>query len=1680
MSKLSEASLDGPSSVVSPNMSGITINIRANANNSRVRALDTQDDHKVSSISDVANVSNISLDNSNSSLTYCYNVANTDEFIVLLAKLNSNDPKVKSIDLRSFTSITQEQLVELRESINNSEHIGHIYFGKLPSNCDDIVKAIVELLISNNSAYRYFPSDYVYGLLSMHSYIDSKADDEVKFGNDARDKLLADWRVHKVYDSRKDSGYYGVSYINSQTGQLILVHRGTELNVKDLFKNESSLKATKGVMGGVIIAQQAEAYAITKELVDEAKEVGYSFSVSGHSLGAYLAELSAYYCYFDFDYEGIKAVTFDSPGSKAMMDQYRSHVINRKTKKDVTELDMTSYLSMPSILNSCNEHVGTVYRLYPKISQEGFLSKLQGYSRKIPLVGEGIEQKLNALKNLYGYSLISMLEQFDAKSGLPTDYEEVLDWPCAKYVAGDGVVRSTVDSVIDKIPFSSYVPQFLTGAAAKLVSAGVNKLIGERTLTSLIDLLADLSGDNFKQDEYWSYLKYADSANDNRLKSNISQQDQFSLNYEGHYRSQPVELNKSLISSAKGNIDWYAKKLDKHKIKLVNGNSLNPILQWQVEAVTALYDIRLSRGSYWLVAKSNSQAVDHVRQIIRRLLEVSNEIAQVINQIEHGHGQSQITETSALALATDIPLSRNLYFTGREDDIETLDKMLTDKQIAVISAYGGTGKTTMAVEYGYQKRDEGRVVRWFNEHRVQEGYRAIAIELGVPTDSNDKDIIRKMVNVKLAQVRLNTGGANSVNLSHFNNDLLFIFDNIEDLTEVEEYIRDLPQNVKLILTSRQKGLNKSFNELTLTPFSEEQALSYVKKVLNITTQQAELLINTVSTLPFRLNKATAYLLENRLIDVSEYVALYRNLEANNKASNNSNNSAIIDVSPEIEIIFGRLIDREKGSVNALHLLQYCAYLNPDFVPLEIFEDMYDKIQLQHIIKSLEALSLAEYTVNQNKDKGLRLHRFIQDEIKKYAEQHQQLCKSTQEIGKYLLTKLNKLFPKVDDNPDERWKQAEKYASSVEALLNSGVIQEQFRIIQAEIYENLGLYNSLIKQQYRASLKYAKQAFKIKKDFYQANSPEIAVSYNNIGTTLSFLGQIKAALKFHKQALAIRERIYGDNDHPDIAESYNNVGICCTADGKLNQALDYHEKALNMRRILYSGVDHPETVISLNNTGDAYSKCGDADEALKCHKKALTMSQALYDDDHCHIAVSHIGLGGAYLELGQPHKALYHYKLGLSIFEKIYDNNHLYIAKSFANMANCFSALGEEQKAFEYRKEALKKFKLLYPGGHTLIFQALYNLSMSYSKFGYINESLEYKNQALTMMKVIYQGNHPNVAQFLDNMGQYYAKLGNDEKALEYFQEALTMLQAIHQANHPNIASLYYDIGVSYSTLSDKNNALKYFIKALKMRQALYPDNHPEVIESFYSVKITHESLVNEQKVIESENQVSIQKQSQHPDDHPDVIESLHLVGNARVIVEIEQEILGSEDQDSLVRQAQIQDNFAVADQLVELAGNFDEELNDDALEKLQKNLTTQKSIHPDNHPDVAKSLDSLGEFYFKIGRTEESIQYYHQSLEMRRALYPNSHQDTANSYKILGIAYKELGKNPEALCYFNLARNMGIALYGRHNAGVKELEYEIAVIDNMHKDSKKSFVERLVCNRDQSNNSKSKSCCLVM
>ena len=219
------------------------------------------------------------------------------------------------------------------------------------------------------------PSDYEYAVLSHDVYSPKKLKDNVLM-TDVPGRPPQKWQVVSIKTGSRD--YFGVIYKNSQTQHLIVAHRGST-------GAGSFLEDIQGVFLNADSPQKKDAYALTQEAMQMAQENDYTLSFTGHSLGAYLSELSLYFLLSTVNpqdnlesdvREGAHAVTFESPGSSNTLSGglLKTHIDSTGIKEST--LDITTYLSYPNLINTCNQHVGTVYTLMPDV---GGWAQLPGF-----------------------------------------------------------------------------------------------------------------------------------------------------------------------------------------------------------------------------------------------------------------------------------------------------------------------------------------------------------------------------------------------------------------------------------------------------------------------------------------------------------------------------------------------------------------------------------------------------------------------------------------------------------------------------------------------------------------------------------------------------------------------------------------------------------------------------------------------------------------------------------------------------------------------------------------------------------------------------------------------------------------------------------------------------------------------------------------------------------------------------------------------------------------------------------------------------------------------------------------------------------------------------------------------------------------------------------------------------
>lgn len=332
--------------------------------------------------------------------------------------------------------------------------------------------------------------------------------------------------------------------------------------------------------------------------------------------------------------------------------------------------------------------------------------------------------------------------------------------------------------------------------------------------------------------------------------------------------------------------------------------------------------------------------------------------------------------------------TQNTYFCGRLEQLEEIEKSFTvDKVGAVsicqtISGLGGVGKTQLSIEYAYRFINRYKTCVWFvNAESSESTYNyfldfADCFNLILPMNFTAEDLKRK-VREWLSE----------------NRNWLLILDNIETMDTVEEY---LPQTIKgnILITTRNKRINYG-RPFGLDVFSVEEAINFLKRRLSNDShlklenyyfsdfeENSSILAKRLGNLPLALEQAAAYIREVRC-SIKQYLELMEQSGIN-----------AFDDSYASPKYYEHLVTTTWNiSFNALEessrqLMNLCAYMAPDRIPVEFFVKSRDKLPMplkkdlsQIITTNRVVTGLRTYSLASGNSKFINIHRLVQEVVR---------------------------------------------------------------------------------------------------------------------------------------------------------------------------------------------------------------------------------------------------------------------------------------------------------------------------------------------------------------------------------------------------------------------------------------------------------------------------------------------------------------------------------------------------------------------------------------------------------------------------------------------------------------------------------------------------------------------------
>ena len=615
-------------------------------------------------------------------------------------------------------------------------------------------------------------------------------------------------------------------------------------------------------------------------------------------------------------------------------------------------------------------------------------------------------------------------------------------------------------------------------------------------------------------------------------------------------------------------------------------------------------------------------------------------------------------------------------FIGREDCLNKIGELFATKQLVAISAFGGTGKSTLALEYCHRliKKDSNATkIRWFNaasSFQLEYDFKELAELFEINTEKAELVRIIRVIFKKLEELKT---------------DVLLVFDNVESYDDIKKFVEIVPRNVKILITTRDNLVNVKIDKIELEAFTLEEIIEFIQKNID---QDLKLNEDNISNI-IELSKSTEENFNHFLPIKIELIVSYFNAYSGNKnvdeLLNNIVNAKYLDQKIEARLLAN--LKLENGF--AFKLLRICALLNPDFIEKKLLFNLYESLIYNELEEKekfnkqekfnvffslLNKLSLIS-NKTQNKINGIKMHRLIQDEVINYAKaevEFDQNFAKTEIIVNKLLEFMNNKLGFCDKDPKTWTKMQEFYVQSKNLIKIVCSEKIEFNLAKPNLFETAA---KLMHFEYISS--------KTSKD-----------SLNNVKIIQRFLQNHDAY------------------DDENIAKALNNIGLIFLHLRDPNQALEYGLKALSMRQRVFNS-DHEDIASSLHNVASAYNELNNHSKALECNLSALEMNKKLYatDTDHPDLALSYNNVGGTYCRLKEQKKALDFYLKGLEIFNRVYNYDHPDLAASLNNVGIAYGELNQHQQALEFKLKGLEMSQRLFNCDHPDLATLLSHLRM---------------------------------------------------------------------------------------------------------------------------------------------------------------------------------------------------------------------------------------------------------------------------------------------------------------------------------------------------------------------------------
>jgi tetratricopeptide (TPR) repeat protein len=558
--------------------------------------------------------------------------------------------------------------------------------------------------------------------------------------------------------------------------------------------------------------------------------------------------------------------------------------------------------------------------------------------------------------------------------------------------------------------------------------------------------------------------------------------------------------------------------------------------------------------------------------------------------------------------------SRNLNFTGRENDLKDIREKLVASGAAGVSqtgtaltGLGGIGKTQLAIEYAFRFADDYQFIFLLHADdpgKIENDFLRIAADLKLGLEERDEQLRVQAV----------------IRWLERNDRWLLIVDNVEHPTKVKPFLpKTRPGHI--LVTTRLHDLDELSlgiqEPVEVGRWTGEETREFLLKETNINVEAnrseeaaLEELVIALDGLPLACSHVAGFV-RKEPATFAEYWRTFQVKRTELFATPTAIDSLHpVSVVTTWHINFEAVVKEAKRLPRtpyaaAPDLLLASAFLSPDDIPMDLLivggEELGPVVakalrgaepgfaEVNQALHLLREFSLIHVNIG---NRSYRMHRLVQEVIRQRWMNADQRAKWARRVIRMLDRSTSFLSVHYGNWPDAIGKQ--HHANFV-----SGIVMDEWKRTDFEFDEAADLLTKtgfMLTQigRYDDAAPLLDRALETREKRLGRGHLKVAEALNYIGDNLTENGDAKKALKYYNRALKIRVGKQGSDDE-EVAQVHNNLGIAFYKLSRYDEAESHYLEAKRIWENL-----HNETLVgsALFNLGQNYSDQGGKDAEVE--------------------------------------------------------------------------------------------------------------------------------------------------------------------------------------------------------------------------------------------------------------------------------------------------------------------------------------------------------------------------------------------------------------------------------------------------------------------------------------------------